>query len=241
MRICVISDIHGNVTALEAVIADLRKTSPDLVLHGGDLAANGARPAAVVDRIRDLGWPGVCGNTDEMICEPGLLSESLRRAPERSGLRRVMFEEITPRTRELLGEERIGWLKTLPRLQRYESIAILHAAPTDLWRAPLFDASDDQLDSTYSPLRSSVAVYAHIHHPFIRRLVAMTVANTGSLSLSYDGDTRASYLLIDGPHLSIRRVEYDIELEAAVLLRSRLPRAEWLCHILQTGRFIYPP
>lgn len=240
MRICVVSDIHGNLTALEAVIADLRKISPDLILHGGDLAANGARPAAVVDRIGELGWRGVCGNTDEMICEPGLLSELLRRAPERSGLRRVMFEEITPTTREWLGEERITWLKTLPRLQRHESIAIVHAGPTDLWRAPLFDASDDQLDSTYSSLGSSVAVYAHIHHPFIRRLATITVANTGSLSLSYDGDTRASYLLIDDLHLSIRRVEYDIEVEAAALLRSRLPRAGWLCQILRTGRFVFP-
>jgi len=67
MRLAVISDIHGNLTALEAVIADLKTVEVDLVAHGGDLVANGARPAQVIDIIRELGWPGVCGNTDEML------------------------------------------------------------------------------------------------------------------------------------------------------------------------------
>ena len=55
MRIAVLSDIHGDRTAFEAVLADLGKTSPDLVLHGGDLADAGASPVEIVDRIRDLG------------------------------------------------------------------------------------------------------------------------------------------------------------------------------------------
>lgn len=67
MHLAIISDIHGNLTALEAVIADLRETSPDIVLHGGDLAAGGARPAEIVDCVRALGWNGVLGNTNEML------------------------------------------------------------------------------------------------------------------------------------------------------------------------------
>jgi protein phosphatase len=63
MRIAIVSDIHGNRTAFEAVLADLRQTSPDLILHGGDLADAGASPVEIVDRIRDLGWQGVVGNT----------------------------------------------------------------------------------------------------------------------------------------------------------------------------------
>src|SRR5882672_1637618 len=70
MRVAILSDIHGNRTAFEAVVADLRGTSPDLVLHGGDLADGGSSPAAIVDRIRDLAWPGVVGNTDEMLFHP---------------------------------------------------------------------------------------------------------------------------------------------------------------------------
>jgi predicted phosphodiesterase len=55
MRIAVVSDIHGNRTAFEAVLADLRQTSPDLILHGGDLPHGGSSPAEIVDQIRDLG------------------------------------------------------------------------------------------------------------------------------------------------------------------------------------------
>ena len=70
MRIAIVSDIHGNRTAFEAVLADLRNTSPDVVLHGGDLAGPGAGPVEVVDQIRDLGWSGVVGNTDELLFRP---------------------------------------------------------------------------------------------------------------------------------------------------------------------------
>ena len=64
MRVAVVSDIHDNLTALDAVIADLRATRPDLVVHGGDLMSGGSRPAEVIDRIREMNWPGVYGNTD---------------------------------------------------------------------------------------------------------------------------------------------------------------------------------
>ena len=74
MRLAVISDIHGNLTALEAVLKDLAVTSPDLVVHGGDLVLNGSSPAEVVDLVRTLGWPGVVGNTDELLWNPERLN-----------------------------------------------------------------------------------------------------------------------------------------------------------------------
>ena len=68
----------------------------------------------------------------------------------------------------------------------------------------------------------------------------MTVANTGSVSQSYDGDTRASYLLMDGEGVTIRRVEYDVESEAKELLDSGLPHAKWLSRILLAGKYCPP-
>src|SRR6266478_1026201 len=75
MRIAVVSDIHGNRRAFQSVLGDLRQVAPDLILHGGDLAAGGAHPAEIIDQIRSLGWPGVRGNTDEMLWAPERLTE----------------------------------------------------------------------------------------------------------------------------------------------------------------------
>lgn len=75
MRIAVVSDIHGNRTAFDAVLADMRRTCPDLILHGGDLADSGSSPVEIVEQIRDLGWQGVVGNTDEMLFKPESLQD----------------------------------------------------------------------------------------------------------------------------------------------------------------------
>jgi 3',5'-cyclic AMP phosphodiesterase CpdA len=81
VRTAIISDIHGNLTAVEAVLADLLITTPDLILHGGDLADSGSSPVEVIDIIRSFGWRGVVGNTDEMLSTPSAFEEfaSLRR------------------------------------------------------------------------------------------------------------------------------------------------------------------
>src|SRR5580658_10141774 len=94
MRIAVVSDIHGNGTAFEAVLADLRHTSPDLILHGGDLPHGGASPVEIVDRIRDLGWPGVLGNTDEMLFDPASLQDFADQSTKKSPAMKPLFEAI---------------------------------------------------------------------------------------------------------------------------------------------------
>ncbi|MBZ5633300.1 MAG: metallophosphatase family protein [Acidobacteriia bacterium] len=81
MRTAIISDIHGNLTALEAVLADLQITAPDLILHGGDLADNGSSPVEVVDMLQSAGWQGVVGNTDEMLSIPAAFEEFAAQLP----------------------------------------------------------------------------------------------------------------------------------------------------------------
>ena len=240
MRIAVVSDIHGNLTALEAVIADLEKTAPDRVLQGGDLALSGSRPAEVVDRIRELGWPGVLGNTDEMLWAPERRAELEARAPKLRYLFQVLFEVTAPATCDRLGEERIAWLRSLPAIWREEGFVLLHASPHSLWRAPLKSGTDEEFAATYSELAASTVVYGHIHTPFVRPLSGMTVANSGSVSLSYDGDPRASYLLLENGGVTIRSVEYDVEREIRGLRESKYPQASWLGEILRHGKYVPP-
>jgi len=234
MRIAILSDFHGNRTAFEAVLSDLHQTSPDLILHGGDLADSGSSPAWVVDCVRDLGWRGVAGNTDEMLFKP----ESLREFAGKSPSLQPMFSaiaEMAAATREALGEERLGWLARLPRVQINSPVALVHASPEDLWRAPLAGAASAELETTYEALGQPVAVYAHIHRPYTRTVSGMTVANTGSVSLSYDGDRRSAYLLLDGSQPTIRRVEYDLDRELKALSTCGLPHAAWIASMLLSG------
>jgi putative phosphoesterase len=239
MRVAIVSDIHGNQRAFQAVLADLQQVAPDLVVHGGDLAAGGAHPADIIDQVRSLGWPGVRGNTDEMLWAPERVAEYAAANPKIATILGRVEETIAP-TLASIGEERLRWLEGLPSLYSRENFSLVHASPDNLWRAPMPNASDDELRSIYAPLRSPIVVYGHIHIPYIRRLQDMAVANTGSVSQSYDGDTRASYLVIDGESITIRRVAYDVESEAEELLRSALPHADWMARILLAGKYCPP-
>jgi predicted phosphodiesterase len=235
MRIAIVSDIHGNLTALEAVLADLGQTSPDLILHGGDLADGGAKPAEIVDRIRDLRWQGVVGNSDEMLFAPESLEEFAGQAPHLQSLWEAI-RETAAWTRAELGEERVAWLARLPRVQVHGPMALVHASPESTWRSPAPEVSDAELESVYGPLGQPIAIMGHIHRSFIRNVAGMVVANTGSVSLSYDGDLRAAYLLLDESTPSIRRVEYDVGAELKALSRCGLPHADWIAKTLASAR-----
>ena len=239
MRTAIVSDIHGNRTAFEAVLADLRQTSPDLILHGGDLADGGAGPAEIVDRIRDLGWQGVAGNGEEALSMPETLEEFASQSAAPPSLWSAV-REMMAATRALLGAERIGWLHGLPRVHLEGGIALVHASPESPWRSPGPAASDAELRSVYGPLGRRIAVYGHIHRSWVRSVPSsqgaeLLVANAGSVSLSYDGDCRAAYLLLDDSRPTIRRVEYDMEKEIQALSNGGLPHSDWVARTLRSG------
>ena len=239
VRIAIVSDIHGNRRALEAVIADLRQVAPDLILQGGDLAAGGAHPAEVIDQIRAMGWPGVYGNADEMLWAPQRLAEYAVNLPALAPVLARVADTIAP-TVLALGKERVQWLSMLPAVYSQEGLTLLHASPGDVWRAPMPTAGDDELERVYGIMGAGLVVYGHIHCPFIRGLSTMTVANSGSVGQPYDGDRRASYVVVDGAQPSLRRVEYDVESEAKDVLRCGLPHAGWMSKILLAGRYCPP-
>jgi predicted phosphodiesterase len=234
MRIAILSDIHGNLTAFEAVLADLRAASPDLVLHGGDLADSGSGGAEIIDQIRDLGWPGVAGNTDEMLATSESFEEFALQTPQLEGVWSVL-REMAAANRADLGEERLAWLRALPRVHVQGSVALVHAMPGTTWRSPWPDASDEELLAVYGGLDRALIVYGHIHKPFIRRAGELTIINSGSAGLPHDGDRRAAYVLIDGSAAVIRRVEYDVDQEVKRLLASGLPHAIWVARMLESA------
>jgi putative phosphoesterase len=236
MRVAVVSDFHGNLTAFEAVLADLRQCSPDLVLHGGDLADSGSSPIEIVDRIRGLGWQGVMGNTDEMLVQPNSLEDFASQSSAPSDLW-MAVRQIALATRSTLGEERLAWLRELPRVKTQEGFALVHATPESCWRAPVAEATDAELETIYGSLGQSAVVFGHTHRPSIRNLAGRPklLINTGSVGLSYDGDPRASYLVLEGNTAIIRRLEYNIEKELKALASCGLPGANWTARMLLTS------
>ena len=95
------------------------------------------------------------------------------------------------------------------------------------------------MEAIYGTLHQPIVVYGHIHRSFVRSLrrgeKEMLIVNTGSVSLSHDGDTRAAYLLIDDSKPTIRRVQYDLEKELKTLSACGLPHSDWVAKILRTG------
>jgi putative phosphoesterase len=231
LRIAIVSDIHGNLTALEAVLADLLEVSPDLIFHGGDLVQGGANSAGVVDLVRDLGWQGVVGNTDELMFRPESLREFFGTAPIGD-----VLEEMAAFERDALGAERLSWLRGLPFKLVEGPMALVHASPESCWRGPMPEATDAELENVYAPLGREVVVYGHVHRSFVRRVTGMTVVNAGSVSLSHDGDRRASYLLLDNLTPTIRRVDWDLDRELRSLAECGLPHADWVARMLCSGR-----
>jgi hypothetical protein len=159
--------------------------------------------------------------------------------PKLASLLGLLQELIAP-MRARLGGERLNWLKTLPTVQVGDGFAVVHASPKDLWRAPMSNANDEELQNTYAGLGVPAVIYGHIHVSYVRRLPGMIVANAGSVSQSYDGDRRAAYAVIEGKNVMIRRVDYDVEGEAKELLGSGLPHPEWLSRILLAGKYCPP-
>lgn len=235
MRIAILSDIHGNRTAFDAVLGDLRRTSPDAVFFGGDLSDTGSSPVYVLDRMRDLGWQGVIGNTDEMLVQP----DALDAFAQNSAAPPVIWDavrEIAEATRSALGEDRLSWLRNLPKIYISAPFALVHATPESCWNVPPASATDAELSGTYAALDQPIVVYAHIHQPIQRKLeTGLLLVNSGSVGLSYDGDPRACYLLLDSGVPTIRRVEYDLEKELRNLSSSGLPHAEWIARTLRTA------
>ncbi|HEX6488184.1 MAG TPA: metallophosphoesterase family protein [Candidatus Dormibacteraeota bacterium] len=231
MKIGIVSDVHGNLHGFEAVLADVESVQPDLVVHGGDLVLGLPGAPMVVDRIRELGWPGVLGNTDQALWDlPEWLPEQARAA----------FERRIHAAVELIGQDRVDWLRKLPLEYRWGPLALTHAAPGNLWDMVPKDADDERMREVFGRLQAPLAVYCHIHTPFVRDVGGFTVANTGSAGMPFDGDVRASWLLVIDGRAEVRRVEYDVEAAVDELLHSGLPDAEVIAESVRTATFIPP-
>jgi predicted phosphodiesterase len=213
------SDIHGNLPALEAVAEALPEH--DAVYVAGDLCLEGPKPAEVVDFIRERGWLAVMGNTDRDIVE--VTGEDSERVD------RVQW------TREQLGEERLRWLADLPfgrtvSVEGKEAILVVHANPLDMETQLRPGMSQKKLKPFLEPVSAGILAFGHIHLPYLRTVNGILLADVSSVGHPKDLDRRAAFTVIrlEGERRSAEqtRVPYDMDRTAALLRQSGMPGAE---------------
>src|SRR3954453_4522019 len=105
---------------------------------------------------------------------PEIRQELEKQMPKCQRLLALVFDEYAPATRDLMGEVRIASRRELPPERREGDLALLHAGPGDLWRAPLPESTDEELAETYGVLGAGTVVYGHIHRPYVRELSGLT-------------------------------------------------------------------
>lgn len=245
MRIAILSDIHGNAVALDAVLADLAMRGPfQEIVVAGDLVWSGPRPREVVDRVRALGAAAIRGNTD------AYFAGSFEETPE--GKDPGRFEHHLGWMREQLGEERVAYLRHLPFSHRIPAPAapghdllVVHANPRNLEQALMPQASDAELDRLLleegaEPSWRALA-FGHIHVPNTRTWRGRLLVNVASVGLPMDGDPRAAYAILtwdDGAwHAEHHRVLYRTAIVAHEMRTMGLPRGKHFAERLMTATY----
>ena len=229
MRIAVLSDIHANLVALDAVLAGIGGV--DQVWHLGDVVGYGPEPDAVVDRLRTLGAVGVRGNHDAAAVgghEIDYFNADARRAMEW--------------TRRTIGAETRSWLAALPERRIERDFEMVHGSPRDPTWEYITTAPVARLNLEI--LTAPFCLHGHTHLPSVFRdedgFVEMLspsdrstllldgrpiLANPGSVGQPRDGDPRSSALVLDTERLELtwHRVPYDISAVQAAMRRRHLP------------------
>ncbi len=226
LRVLVISDIHANIDALEAIDEQY-----DRLLCLGDIVDYGPAPVACLEALREP-MLRVRGNHDNAVafrtdCGCG-----------------EAFRHLSVETREymwqVLSDRQISWLGEPELLLETEidgkRIYAVHAAPSD----PLFkylppDTPDDELAREAALADADIILMGHTHKPFLREAGGKLLVNAGSVGQPRDGIPQASYAVIEDGRVSLHRAEYDLERAASRLRELPLDEVarEQLTYILE--------
>ena len=246
MRYALISDIHGNLPALEAVLADIdERTDLDGVYHVGDLVGYAPWPDEVVALLRERAIPGVAGNYDSTTATDYKHCGCKYEDPLQEELSHLSYEW----TRATVSAETKRWLGGLPfRIDirplgghvAGPRLILVHGNPvlnTVYWTADRSDRFCLQMGEQLGARVGDVVAFGHTHKPWHRTVEGIHFVNTGSVGRPKDGDWRAGYVLVemDGESVGVEvvRIEYDLERAAAAIRESELP--DDLAEYLETG------
>lgn len=234
MRVLILSDIHGNIRALQAVALAAKKF--DRVICAGDTVNYGPSPGACIEWLAENDAVVVCGNHDFAVATEA----DPRAAPDKQPLALAMRDW----TRAQLSAAQLDWLRRLPRQKQFElggtTWLMIHATPVD----PLYDyrltpgADQPFVEQLTRDVPADLLVVGHTHLPLVRTAGKLQIVNPGSVGQPLDGNPLAAYAIWDNGRISLQRVAYDQngvvrELQSLPLERSH---RDALCRILKSAR-----
>jgi predicted phosphodiesterase len=234
LRLAILSDIHGNLHALNRCLDDLAtRGGADAVVVAGDLCMDGPKPRQVLDRLQEIGARCVRGNTDRMIglADPAQLDPEDARSIEWA--------------REQLGEAFTAWLAALPPSLAFggdeDGLLVCHANPRNDDEHVWPDADDATLERMFGGTTQRTAAFGHLHLPFVRAWRDRVLINVSSAGLPKDGDPRAHYAILtqrpQGWEIQSRQVDFDVEKVARQLRRCGIPDLDARLTTLRRHRY----
>ena len=246
MRYALISDIHANIHALDAVLADIdQRADIAATYHLGDLVGYSAFPNEVVTRLRSRAIAGIAGNYDSTVGTDYKHCGCKVESPEQEALAHISFEF----TKKAVTAETKAFLATLPFSldlrphgghQRGPRLVLVHGTPTLNTLYWTEDRSDEfclTMAKSVDLNAGDLIAFGHTHKPWHREVAGIHFVNTGSVGRPKDGDPRAGYAIVNfagaAPTIEFVRVAYDVESAVKGVRDAGLPEA--FCEFLQTG------
>lgn len=226
MRIALFSDIHGNLPALDAVLADIARQQVDAVYCLGDLVGYAAFPNEVTERIRREEIATIIGNYDDGVgFDRDDCGCAYRDAEEqRRGQASLMW------TRARVTPENKAFLRDLHKEIRFDAdgrrVLLVHGSPRKLNEYLFEDRPVSSFQRLAATSNADVIVFGHTHKPYTKSVADVLFVNVGSVGKPKDGDWRACYAILEpgvADPVQFMRVPYDIQTVTDAIRRSDLP------------------
>ena len=210
MRVAAISDIHGNLPALEAVLAEIDREHVETIVVAGD-TAHGPWPAEVLDLLEERGALCVRGNADREVIE-----------------RSDRYGPLAPWSADRLGEQRLRVAAGWPLVRELDvdglgRLFVCHSTPAS--EDPIYTriTPEEEVLELFAGVEADVVVCGHTHMQYDRTLSSgLRVVNPGSVGLPYEGAHGAYWALL-GPNVEFRRTDYDVDAAAAAIEVMKVP------------------
>jgi putative phosphoesterase len=226
MRVAIISDIHGNIGALEAVLDDLKTQRVESVYCLGDLVGYAAFPNEVIDRIRAEHIPTIVGNYDDGVGFDRDECGCAYRDPEEQRLGDLSLRW----TQRTVTPERKEFLRSLQAEIRFEAdgkrFRLVHGSPRRMNEYLFEDRPLSSFQRLAATSDCDVLIFGHTHKPYTKRVDGVLFINAGSVGKPKDNDPRACCVVLDTSgevSVEFRRIPYDIARMAAAIRASELP------------------